>query len=198
MDIHKSNNASATAPAGVTAAGIALRVGEVRDAGFYYVPPTALEQEAVVHFDGQNWKVPGAGIGPSTLVLTSDVVYGPLEFVEGILVPADVWPDEGDEFSVFVDVRDVDGSLAGFVLNPPPTLATMLREYGEDYPMAEEYFGQDFLPAQAGLYRMQLRMYVDPPYPIDGHEWADADPGLEVLGIERLTAEVMPPPSTQQ
>lgn len=103
---------------------------------------------------------------------------------------ASPWPEPGDEFVVVVEVLERNGSLDGFIQDPPPNLAQMLRDYDAgDCVMVEELFGQDFLPESPGRYRMRLRMYVDPAYQIDNNEWSDDEPGLEVLSVERLAAE---------
>ena len=103
------------------------------------------------------------------------------------------WPEPGDELVVVVEVLERNGSLDGFIQDPPPKLAQMLRDYdATDFVMVEELFGQDFLPESPGRYRMRLRMFVDPAYQIDDHEWSNDEPGFEVVNVERLGAEPVP------
>jgi len=129
-----------------------------------------------------------AALGVPSATPPADAVHG-LRQASLTEAPVDIWPAPGDEFTVVVEVRESAGALDGFVQNLPPKLSEMLRHHGgDDFCMAEEWFGQDFLPEQPGLYRMRLRVYVDPAYQIDDHEWSDEEPGLEVLTIERLPA----------
>lgn len=105
------------------------------------------------------------------------------------------WPEPGDEFEVQVEVVERNGSLDGFIQQPPPKLAQILCDYNADnFLMVEELFGQDFLPGSPGRYRIHLRMYIDPAFQIDDHEWSNDEPGFEVLRYESVAAEPVLPP----
>lgn len=189
--------ATAAQKNGVSVVGLTLRLCDVREPGFYYTPSNQIEHQRLAHFDGVSWRFVGDSGKFSARMLEQTPVYGPLHFEQGLIsedsVEQNTWPNEGDEFTVFVDVREAFGELDGFVLNPPPVLAAMLRHYGGDeFKMAEEYFGQDFLPTAPGTYRMKLRMCVEPAYQIDGDEWSDDEPFLEILNVERVNFEPVP------
>jgi len=179
-----------------------LKLGDVREPGFYYAPTNIIEHQRMSYFDGKDWRFVGdSGIFSVRTLMGNLEVYGPLHFGKCLATPpVDSWPSEGDEFTVFVEVRaDEASGFDGFVLNPPERLANMLRHYGGDeMRMAEEYFGQDFLPEVPGTYRMKLRMYVDPAYQMSDGEWSDDEPGLNVLSVERLSFEVASTPNLPQ
>ena len=179
-----------------------LKLNEVRAPGFYYAPTNTIEHQRMSYFDGNDWRFVGdSGIFSVRTLMGNLEVYGPLDFEKCLAMPpVDSWPSEGDEFTVFVEVRADDrGGFDGFVLNPTEPLANMLRHYGGDeMRMAEEYFGQDFLPEAEGTYRMKLRMYVDPAYEMSDGEWSDDDLGFEVLTVERLSFEPCTTPAMTQ
>lgn len=181
----------ANLPEEIAVTAQAQQLSKVREPGFYYVPSNTVAHERMAHFDGESWRFVGDDGKFNAHLLDFRPVYGPLKFDESLTtIKAEdgCWPEAGDEFLVLVEVRQVGNTLDGFVQNPPVALANMLRLDGDDdFRMAEELFGQDFLPAEAGTYRMKLRMYIEPAYPLDDHEWADEDPGFEVVSVERVT-----------
>lgn len=186
---------------GIRVTGGLRKLGDVREPGFYYAPTNTIEHQRMSYFDGKDWRFVGDSGTFSVRTLMGNLeVYGPLHFDKCLATPVDSWPAEGDEFTVFVDVRaDESGGFDGFVLNPPERLANMLRHYGGDeMRMAEEYFGQDFLPEAAGAYRMKLRMYVDPACQLGDGDWTDDEPGLDVLSVERLSFEAATTPALSQ
>jgi len=105
----------------MAAAGTPYRVGDVSAPGYYFAPETLQCEPHVVRFDGKEWTICGAGQSSLRMPLT-DVVYGPLQFYPAE-PSGDIWPAPGDEFVVFVEVRDEGGVVNGYVQNPPPKLA---------------------------------------------------------------------------
>jgi hypothetical protein len=193
MTEHVFKNAIPADVRDMQASALAQQVADVGQPGYYYVPEAAAHQPRIVQFDGKAWHLPGDVEKVVSATLLGEVSFGPVEFQPVYDVLESAWPEPGDEFLVFVEVTEQDGRMDGFIQNPTPKLAELLRNYGDnEFTMVEELFGQDFLPDSPGLYRMRLRMYVDPAYQIDDHEWSDDEPGLEVLSIERLTAEPVP------
>jgi hypothetical protein len=197
MTKHVFDNAVAADVRDMQATALAQQVGDAQQPGYYYVPDATAHLPRIVQFDGKAWHLPGDNEKVIDSAQLGEVGFGPVEFQPSYAVLESVWPEPGDEFHVFVEVREQGGRLAGFILHPTSKLAELLRNYGDsEFTMVEELFGQDFLPDTPGLYRMHLRMYVDPAYQIDDHEWSDDEPGLEVLSVERLTAEPMPLPTS--